>query len=763
MIQDLNTTCYLKAMEKLSQFVVRSGRLIIILVLLVSAFLGYQIQNLEINSDVIDSLPDSDPDAILLKEIGEKFGGNRLGIVILETDDIYTTEILGHILQITDSLDQMDDIQSVTSITNIIEIRGGEFGLEVGTLVDEYDLPSSKDDLRRLRQRVNSKDLYKGSLVSEDGTACSIIFALDEDADIHKVSNAVKSMIGSLDLPENVYYSGSPMLVSAISELISRDMSRLIPITFVVLGIVLFLGFRSWIGVVLPLFVAGLGILWTIGIMAWGGFQMSMVSSNIPILLLAIGSAYSIHVVNRIRIENDRADIKSAIRIALIYIFIPVLLSAITTAAGFASFTFGAYLEMIRDYGLFTALGTLISCILSLTLVPAVLSFFPPDTTALSSKLSESSFLTKSILTPLKNILYKRPRTLLTTWSVLILIGILGIFLIKREVDIKDYFKKNNPTRIAEEIMTEKFGGVKPVFVLFKGDMQSPEVLKAMMQTKVYMEQSPDILSAQSIADLIVDLNAALGQDSKIPDNRAVIEQLWFLIDGNRYLDRLVTPDLDEGVIISKFISPDNQSKIAFTNYMRDYIDENPGDEYEISITGMPFVDITMDRSLIKSQLSSLSIALVFVVIILGLILKSLKSGLQAAIPIMATIIILFGMMGFLGIPLNIGTVLVASVALGIGIDYSIHIISHFNDSLGNGSTVDQALEEAILISGKAIVINVLSVTAGFLVLLFSQMVPLQYFGLLVAISMIGSGLGALTLLPVILVLSPDKRRLQIK
>jgi len=196
---------------------------------------------------------------------------------------------------------------------------------------------------------------------------------------------------------------------------------------------------------------------------------------------------------------------------------------------------------------------------------------------------------------------------------------------------------------------------------------------------------------------------------------------------------------------------------------MRDYIDANRSDEYEISITGMPFVDVTMDNSLIKSQLSSLSIALIFVIIIIGIILKSIKSGLQAALPIMATIIILFGMMGFLGIPLNIGTVLVASVALGIGIDYSIHIISHFNDSLRKGSNVDQALGDAILISGKAIVINVFSVTAGFLVLLFSQMVPLQYFGLLVAISMIGSGLGALTLLPVILVLSPDKHKLQVK
>jgi predicted RND superfamily exporter protein len=113
--------------------------------------------------------------------------------------------------------------------------------------------------------------------------------------------------------------------------------------------------------------------------------------------------------------------------------------------------------------------------------------------------------------------------------------------------------------------------------------------------------------------------------------------------------------------------------------------------------------------------------------------------------------------MGYTGIPLNIGTVLVASVAVGIGIDYSIHVISHFKDALRKGKTVVEALHQTISISGKAIVINLFSVSAGFSVLLFSKMVPLEYFGLLIALSMFASGLGALTLLPSILILTNKK------
>lgn len=149
------------------------------------------------------------------------------------------------------------------------------------------------------------------------------------------------------------------------------------------------------------------------------------------------------------------------------------------------------------------------------------------------------------------------------------------------------------------------------------------------------------------------------------------------------------------------------------------------------------------------------------VLFIIGLILRSGLKGVFATIPIIATIIILFGFMGFAGISLDIATVLVASIALGIGIDYSIHVITSFNNYLKECGDAEQSIEQTIMTSGKAIIINITAVAAGFLVLLFSQMVPLQSFGLLVAISMFGSGFGSLTLLPVILILANRKRKLK--
>jgi len=195
-----------------------------------------------------------------------------------------------------------------------------------------------------------------------------------------------------------------------------------------------------------------------------------------------------------------------------------------------------------------------------------------------------------------------------------------------------------------------------------------------------------------------------------------------------------------------------------FVEYMNTFIKENSTENCTIQLTGMPSVYVKMSDSLLQSQFSSLVLALLFVLVIVGLLLRSFWKGLYATIPIIATIAILFGFMGVAGIALDIATVLVASIALGIGIDYSIHIITHFNHTFKETGNINKALEETILISGKAIIINVVSVSAGFLVLIFSQMVPMQNFGMLVALSMIGSGLGALTLLPVVLILTNRKK-----
>ena len=601
--------------------------------------------------------------------------------------------------------------------------------------------------------------MYKGTIVSDDGTATLIMFTMLNDADKQAVAKNVKGKIEALNLPEKLYFGGLPMMMNDVSILIVNDIIWLLPLVFLLIAFVLLLSFRSASGVILPLLTAGLAVVWTLGIMVLAGYELTMISNEIPIILLAVGSAYTIHVLNRINQTRDGVNNKVVIN-ALSYIILPVFLAAVTTAVGFISFIFGSYLTMIRDFGIFTALGIAFSFILSITVVPAIISIIPANKKKDNEKsgLEKKSLLSDKALKPLVSLLFKHPKYTLIAWGVLIAISIVGMSLVKTSVNMADYFKKDNPTRVSEDIMQKKFGGSMPVFVVFKGDMQSPDVLKTMKKAENYMKQFPDITTAQSVADLIEEMNDVMGEGKKIPDEKAKIEQLWFLLDGQDIMPQLVSGNLDEGIIQSKFASVESKSMSDFVKYMDKFIKENSTADCNIEVTGMPSVYEKLNHSLLQSQFSSLILAILMVLLIVGIMMHSFAQGVYATIPILSTIAILFGFMGFSGIPLDIATVLVGSIALGIGIDYSIHIITHYNHVFKETGDINIALEDTIMKGGKAVVINVISVAAGFLVLLFSQIVPLQNFGSLVALSMLGSGLGALTLLPVILILASRKK-----
>jgi hydrophobe/amphiphile efflux-3 (HAE3) family protein len=626
--------------------------------------------------------------------------------------------------------------------------------------VDEYNLPNKQSQLDSLKNYVFSKEMYKGAIVSEDGTATVVMFTLLPDADKQSVAKEIKSKVENLNLPETLYFGGLPMMMNDISDLILADIVWLLPIVFVIIALILLLSFKSFRGVLLPLLTAGIAVIWTIGIMVVTGYELTIISNIIPVVLLALGSAYTIHVLNSIN-QSKEKDRKQALIKALTYIIVPVILAAVTTAIGFVSFVFGAYLTMIKDFGIFTAVGTLIALLLSIFFVPALISAFSMYRKKVETDQPEKeNILTHKILQPLVTLLFKHPKYLLTAWGILLLLSIGGMFFIKTSVNMADYFKKDNPTRVSEDVMQKKFGGSLPVFVVFEGDMQSPEVLKMMIKTEHFMKEDPNIDMTQSVADLVEQMNDAMGEGKMIPDDKAKIEQLWFLLDGQDVMTQLVSEDLDKGIIQSRFASVDSKNIDEFTSKMNKFIQENNSENIKIALTGMPSVYVKLNDSLIQSQFSSLILALVMVLLIVGLMLRSISKGVYATIPIIATIMILFGFMGITGIPLDIATVLVGSIALGIGIDYSIHIITGFNFHLKETGDAEKAIEKTILSSGKAVIINVISVAAGFLILIFSQIVPLQNFGILVAISMFGSGIGALTLLPIILILANRKRKI---
>lgn len=746
-------------MSRLTSFIIKYKWLVVFVTFLLTLFFGYQLTNVKVDSDIINSLPAEDPEVKLFREVGDKFGSNEIGMIIVESDNVLMPDVLKDIKLITDSLSAIKGIISVNSLTNMQMVQVTDDDFEVGTLINNNNRPANRQQADSLLKKITSNKMVTGTIIAKDGSACVIMFSFEEGVNVQEVSKTVMDKIDALDLNEKFYFAGAPFMRQYVSKVVRHDMTALIPISFLLISLMLFLSFRSLRGVFLPILTAGFAIIWGMGLFALLGFKLSMVSNNVPIIILAVGTAYAIHILNRINHCKEN-EYNLSIRKSLSLMIVPVSLTALTTMVGFLSFIFGAYLTLIRDFGFLAALGTFFSAIIAMTFVPALLAVLPSKKIMLLKKQSADitpSILTKEFLIPLSRYVIHKPGRVLITWIIIFAISIGGIFQIKRSVSVAGYFKNDHPVSKSEKILSEKFGGTKPIFVVFNGNVQSPEMLNAMINFENYMKKSPLIGNSQSIADIIKNLNKVINNENKIPDDESTVGQFWFLLDQQESINHLVTSDLDQALIVLKFQDIGEQSTNKLSKYIQQYLDTHQTNPYHIQVTGMPFINKKLSDNLLRSQIVSLALTLFLVMAIVSLMLKSFIKGLYASLPIIVTIGIMYGVMGFTGIPLNIVTVLVASIAMGIGIDYSIHFFSYYNFALKKGNSMKDAITESISVSGKAIIINFISVSIGFLALIFSNLVPMIYFGIIIALSMFGASMGALTLLPSIILMEHRK------
>jgi predicted RND superfamily exporter protein len=746
-------------MNKVSNFIIKFRWAVIIAVIVLTAFFSYQLTTIKVDSNIINSLPNSDPDVSLFKEVGEKFGSNEIGMVIIKADNVLMPGVLDNIQLITDTLSEVEGVVGITSLTNMMSIEVTDDDFQVSSLINENNRPKNRQQADELKSKITKNDMVVGTIISKDATASVILFSYQDGSDFLKVSNEIIDKIDNLQLSEEYYFAGAPFMRTYVSRVVRHDMMMLIPIAFLLISLLLYISFHTKRGVFLPLLTAGLAIVWSMGVFALMGIKLSMVSNNVPIIILAVGTAYAIHILNRVNffIKSDTAV---TINKVLSLMIIPVSLSALTTMVGFLSFIVGSYLTLIRDFGLLAAMGTFFSALLALTFVPALLSLLPMSKNSKENEKihdDDKSKLAQYILIPMAKRVIENPRKVLIIWIVIFIVSIGGIFNLKRSVSVAGYFKDSHAVSKSEIILSEKFGGTKPVFITFTGNIQTPEVLKAMIELEDYMKASPLIGSTQSIAGVVKKLNKVFTGVEDIPDSESAIGQFWFLLSQQESINHLVTPDADQAVIIAKFQDIGANSTTELKEYMQSYFANHTSDKYTVQMTGMPFINEKLSDNLLSSQIISIIIALILVITIVSFMLKSLKKGFYASLPTIVTIGIMYGVMGITGIPLNIATVLVASIAMGIGIDYSIHFFSYYNYSLLDGSSITKAINESISVSGKAIIINFISVSIGFLILIFSNLVPMIYFGIIIALSMFGASMGAITLLPSIILLEKRK------
>ncbi len=317
-------------MERYAEFVVRFRYLIILVVAAITAVMGYNLKNLEVNADVMSYLPEQDTAARLFNRIGETYGGNEMIIVGLETDHVFETDMLYLVKQVTDSIRSVPGIGYVTSLTNVLDIRGSEYGIETGRLVDEFDIPTGRDALDSLKAYTLSKDMYRGNLVSEDATATLVIGKILTGHNRTEVAGHIRDKLEGIPFEGNIYYGGMPVTLSELSRIIVSDISKVAPLAFVLISLVLLVGFRNFRGVFLPMLTVLIAAVWIMGLISMLGYQITLITNIIPVIILAVGSAYAIHVVNAVMAEKQ-INPKRALQRAIAFIVVPVILALSTS------------------------------------------------------------------------------------------------------------------------------------------------------------------------------------------------------------------------------------------------------------------------------------------------------------------------------------------------------------------------------------------------------------------------------------------------
>jgi predicted RND superfamily exporter protein len=747
--------------------VVRLRVPILVATALITAVLGYRLKDTRINADVFSYLPDKDPVVQLNRYIGKQYGGTQLAVVGLEAEDVFAPAVLDSVRRLTAELEQVDGVQWVTSLANALDIRKVDDDLHIAPLLEAGEQGVS------LREYALAKPMYRGRLVSADGRVTILACRVREDADAGATARSIRRAVAGLELPERLTFAGLPFQVAEITHLVSRDVLVLVPIAAALILLALALSFRSLRGVLLPLASVLISTVWTIGIMNLFHVSFSIITNVIPVVLLATGSAYGIHVVSAFGESPPPGEGRRerAAR-SLSMVAVPVLLAGLTTVAGFLSFVFGSYLTMIREFGVFSSLGVLLALVVSLTFVPAVLSYLGPSAAerrraaparaagdapaAGSAAAAGPRFLGR-----FGGFLLRRAWLILAVGGALAAAAIAVMPLLRREVDILSYFSRRTEIRQAERLMKENFGGSTTLQVLVSGDVQDPRVLAEMKSVEDFLKSRPQLANVHSAVELLEEMSYALVDRRELPATRGEAASLFFLLEGEPVLDQRVRPDRQEALIQGTMANLNYRQLTALLKETEGFLASFQEGPCSFRLSGTALIYSRLDSALASSQLWSLLAAVGFMFLCNLLLLRSAAGALIGLVPITFTLFILFGVMGATGIPLDVATVLLGSISMGMGIDYTVHFLSRYRHELERGLDHRSALPATLATTGQAILINVITVSVGFLSLLLGSLLPLRNFGLLIVVTMVSSGAAALSLLPAVLTLGAEKLRIK--
>jgi hypothetical protein len=731
-----------------------------------------------IDNDITAWFSKQDPVYRDYERFRQEFGGTRTLIVALQADSparLFSRDTLQFIEQVTRDIERVDTVTRVDSLataTTVEAIRpdpgrrtagaaDDEGGLDVRPLLEDA-AGQSPDDVRR---RAMRDDLLRGDLVSESGSVTAIVVGFDEDR-IDAVRGGVIQKIHELvdpRLPSGIraYYNGSLEISETYNRITLENQLKFTPPILLFTVLAIYAAFRSWRKTMLAMFATLMSVFWTLGLYSLLGFSFNVLTSMLVPLVVVLAIADDVHIMQRWDEARRHGSDEAAFKETVSHLATPLFGASLTTALGMLSLA-TSNVVAVRSFGIGAAVGIMVDFTLSLVLVPTLLTHvkssrhLPPNEKYLVAPMRWAARLTCA-----------HPKRILAASLVVGAIAIAGVTRLRVDTNHINFFSDSHPLGQSARVIDRELSGVYSFQLMLEGppdSLAAPDALQRMDRLENELRKYEHVRKVTSVADYVKRINKELndGRDESnvIPADAATIAQELFVFslggEGRHELERVVASDYSRAMINVKLQSMSSDIVLKYverTDRLAKEIFSGTG--ISVMTTGSGRLFSTLDHYLVESQLSSFGTAFLTVFGVIFLVFRSWRFGALTIVPNALPVVAVLGVMGYLDISMNIATVMVASVALGVVDDDTIHFINRYRHEIADGASTDEAIERATVHEGRASLTTAIINSCGFAVLFLSEYKPTAWFGGLLALTMAAAFLAEVLILPPIIKLLP--------
>ncbi|MDQ3068617.1 MAG: efflux RND transporter permease subunit [Acidobacteriota bacterium] len=753
----------------LARFIWRFRALLCLIIVAGALAFAPSVSRTTIDNDLTSWFSPDDPVYQEYERFKAEFGGTRTLIVAVRApsrERLFSAEGFAFIDRVSGDIERVETVERVNSLSTATVVDAlpatadDDGGIDVRPLIDDV-VPKGA---AAAGARALGDDLLRGDLISEDGTVTAIVVSFDE-ARVDDVRAGVIDRIHAIVDPAlpagfEAFYNGSLEISETYNRITVENQTKFTPPILILTLSAVYLMFRSWRKTVLTLAAIGVSVFWTVGLYALMGFSFSVLASMIVPLVIVLAIADDVHMMQHFdQAMREGATPEQAFKSTITHMAPPLLGASATTALGMLSLATSDVVA-VRAFGVGAAVGVMVDFVISLVFVPTLLVWMKAERTTPPQE--------RWFLEPLRRVAAfstGHARAIMITAGVLAAIAVAGVTRLQVDTNHIAFFSKTHPLGTSAAVIDQKLGGVYGFQIMLEGppgSMQQPDTLKRMDTLATRIEAFPEVRKVTTLADYVKRINKELaGGDAAaavVPDDPDKVAQELFVFtlgdEGRHELQRMVSSDASASQVSIKLQAMSSDRLFDYVSDVERFAAESfAGTGVRATVTGSGKLFAQLDHYLVVSQVSSFATAFVTVFAVIFLVFRSARYGLLAVVPNLFPVLAVFGVMGWIGISLNIATVMVASVALGVVDDDTIHFISRFKREREQGATIPGAIEAATIYEGRAALTTAIINSAGFAVLMMSEYRPSAWFGGLLALTMIVAFLAEVFILPATIVL----------